>query len=136
MSPEEDRTHDAVDSEPKHYQLSYSGPGRCHSTNFSHRTTYPEVVGLIPESLPLLSLMASGTVVCLSLSFYRLQSTLAQIITVLTNITEQYSVLPSPPPLPKKAHKNNPQTTCQQQNPQQAQKRQNTPTNQQKTNPN
>ena len=26
MSPEEDRTHDAVDSEPKHYQLSYSGP--------------------------------------------------------------------------------------------------------------
>ena len=29
MSPEEDRTHDAVDSEPKHYQLSYSGPFRC-----------------------------------------------------------------------------------------------------------
>ena len=28
MSPEEDRTRDAVDSEPKHYQLSYSGP--CH----------------------------------------------------------------------------------------------------------
>ena len=26
MSPEEDRTRDAVDSEPKHYQLSYSGP--------------------------------------------------------------------------------------------------------------
>ena len=26
MSPEEDRTSDAVDSEPKHYQLSYSGP--------------------------------------------------------------------------------------------------------------
>ena len=26
MSPEEERTHDAVDSEPKHYQLSYSGP--------------------------------------------------------------------------------------------------------------
>ena len=26
MSPEEDRTLDAVDSEPKHYQLSYSGP--------------------------------------------------------------------------------------------------------------
>ena len=25
--PEEDRTRDAVDSEPKHYQLSYSGPG-------------------------------------------------------------------------------------------------------------
>ena len=25
-SPEEDRTRDAVDSEPKHYQLSYSGP--------------------------------------------------------------------------------------------------------------
>ena len=26
MSPEEDRTHNAVDSEPKHYQLSYSSP--------------------------------------------------------------------------------------------------------------
>ena len=26
MSPEKDRTRDAVDSEPKHYQLSYSGP--------------------------------------------------------------------------------------------------------------
>ena len=26
MSPEEHRTRDAVDSEPKHYQLSYSGP--------------------------------------------------------------------------------------------------------------
>ena len=31
MSPEEDRTRDAVDSKPKHYQLSYSGPypGLC-----------------------------------------------------------------------------------------------------------
>ena len=26
MSPVEDRTRNAVDSEPKHYQLSYSGP--------------------------------------------------------------------------------------------------------------
>ena len=26
MSQEEDRTRDTVDSEPKHYQLSYSGP--------------------------------------------------------------------------------------------------------------
>ena len=26
MSPEEDRTRDTVDSEPKHYQLSYSSP--------------------------------------------------------------------------------------------------------------
>ena len=26
MSPDEDWTRDAVDSEPKHYQLSYSGP--------------------------------------------------------------------------------------------------------------
>ena len=30
MSPEEDRTRDAVDSEPKHYQLSYSGPLLIH----------------------------------------------------------------------------------------------------------
>ena len=28
MSPEEDRTRDTVDSEPMHYQLSYSGPRR------------------------------------------------------------------------------------------------------------
>ena len=26
MSPEEDRTRNTVDSDPKHYQLSYSGP--------------------------------------------------------------------------------------------------------------
>ena len=31
MSPEEDRTRDAVDSELKHYQLSYSGPLRSLS---------------------------------------------------------------------------------------------------------
>ena len=31
MSPEEDRTRDAVDSEPKHYQLSYSSPLMFHS---------------------------------------------------------------------------------------------------------
>ena len=30
MSPEEDRTRDAVDSKPKHYQLNYSDP-RLHS---------------------------------------------------------------------------------------------------------
>ena len=32
MSPEEDRTRDAVDSEPKHYQLSYSGPPHGNET--------------------------------------------------------------------------------------------------------
>ena len=31
MSPEEDRTRDAMDSEPKHYQLSYSGPMKFHA---------------------------------------------------------------------------------------------------------
>ena len=30
MSPEEDRTRDIVDREPKHYQLSYSGPQSSH----------------------------------------------------------------------------------------------------------
>ena len=38
MSPEEDRTRDTVDSEPKHYQLSYSGPDvhvSCNSVNSS-----------------------------------------------------------------------------------------------------
>ena len=34
MSPEEDRTRDAVDSEPKHYQLSYSGPLTHHVVVF------------------------------------------------------------------------------------------------------
>ena len=40
MSPEEDRTRDAVDSEPKHYQLNYFGPkylfkGRHGSDQFT-----------------------------------------------------------------------------------------------------
>ena len=30
MTPEEDRTRDAVDSELKHYQLSYSGPNSVY----------------------------------------------------------------------------------------------------------
>ena len=33
MSPEEDRTRDAGDSEPKHYQLSYSGPRQLDCEN-------------------------------------------------------------------------------------------------------
>ena len=42
MSPEEDRTRDAVDSEPKHYQLSYSGPRRkkCRAPYSSPSTEY------------------------------------------------------------------------------------------------
>ena len=39
MSPEEDRTRDAVDSEPKHYQLSYSGPSSLFDAVFSRRAT-------------------------------------------------------------------------------------------------
>ena len=35
MSPEEDRTRDAVDSEPKHYQLSYSGPPVTYMTQLA-----------------------------------------------------------------------------------------------------
>ena len=31
ISPEEDRTRNTVDSEPKHYQLSYSGPAQLLS---------------------------------------------------------------------------------------------------------
>ena len=38
MSPEEDRTRDAVDSEPKHYQLSYSGPPHSVSTQWLSET--------------------------------------------------------------------------------------------------
>ena len=34
MSPEEDRTRDTVDSEPKHYQLSYSGPQPVYMTPY------------------------------------------------------------------------------------------------------
>ena len=32
MSPEEDRTRNAVDSEPQHYQLSYCGPQLLFNT--------------------------------------------------------------------------------------------------------
>ena len=35
MSPEEDRTHDTVDSEPKHYHLSYSSPQTVFDLNKS-----------------------------------------------------------------------------------------------------
>ena len=43
MSPEEDRTRDAVDSEPKHYQLSYSGPqlGQWTPSLFHGRVFWP-----------------------------------------------------------------------------------------------
>ena len=41
MSPEEDRTRNAVDSEPKHYQLSYSGPPKTFVTTLLHHTFYP-----------------------------------------------------------------------------------------------
>ena len=37
MSPVEDRTRDAVDSEPKHYQLSYSGPPPLWSETLNFR---------------------------------------------------------------------------------------------------
>ena len=42
MSPEEDRTRDAVDSEPKHYQLSYSGPlnWRINRNSFLAKQSY------------------------------------------------------------------------------------------------
>ena len=49
MSPEEDRTRDTVDSEPKHYQLSYSGPlsdplefGRCKGPTRKVKVTREE----------------------------------------------------------------------------------------------
>ena len=45
MSPEEDRTRDAVDSEPKHYQLSYSAP-RFHLT----RCMYPNLRSMFIKS--------------------------------------------------------------------------------------
>ena len=49
MSPEEDRTRDAVYSEPKHYQLSYSGlqsiisEGENCSNNFTCSHTEVDV---------------------------------------------------------------------------------------------
>ena len=39
ISPEEDQTGDAVDSEPKHYQLSYSGPVRWMKSSSSNKIT-------------------------------------------------------------------------------------------------
>ena len=40
MSPEEDRTRDAVDSEPKHYQLSYSGPREVQWNLYAQTSTH------------------------------------------------------------------------------------------------
>ena len=45
MSPEEDRTHDAVDSEPKHYQLSYSAPPPSHTHGDNAREVRERVGG-------------------------------------------------------------------------------------------
>ena len=54
MSPEEDRTRDAVDSEPKHYQLSYSGP-------FCFLIFYPiKVQGLHCQFSSLLQVLGEG----------------------------------------------------------------------------
>ena len=52
MSPEEDRTRDTVDIEPKHYQLSYSGPG-------------PVVKVCAPRAADLGSIPAFGVDLCL-----------------------------------------------------------------------
>ena len=41
MSPEEDRTRDAVDSKPKHYQLSYSGPPDCYYSSVDETSALP-----------------------------------------------------------------------------------------------
>ena len=45
MSPEEDRTRDTVDSEPMHYQLSYSSPPRglvcAHPSHGLKRSWHP-----------------------------------------------------------------------------------------------
>ena len=40
MSPEEDRTRDAVDSEPKHYQLSYSEKKKKKKKNYIYIYIY------------------------------------------------------------------------------------------------
>ena len=57
MSPEEDRTRDAVDSEPKHYQLSYSGPRKENiSEHLAFDTNMPSdmtwSVSLLDASTP------------------------------------------------------------------------------------
>ena len=46
MSPEEDRTRDTVDSEPKHYQLSYSGPRVIDSNGMRLLEIYWAIVGM------------------------------------------------------------------------------------------
>ena len=47
MSPEEDRTPDAVDSEPKHYQLSYSSPPK----HFLITTVPPQKAGRVKANM-------------------------------------------------------------------------------------
>ena len=50
MSPEEDWTRDAVDSEPKHYQLSYSGPLRLEVILLLSRLKTPPKLINLPAS--------------------------------------------------------------------------------------
>ena len=51
MSPEEDRTRDTVDSEPKHYQLSYSGP-RLSISSVSSRGDFSLGVNMGSDYIP------------------------------------------------------------------------------------
>ena len=40
VSPEEDQTRDAVDSESKHYQLSYSGPSSLYASAIANSSLH------------------------------------------------------------------------------------------------
>ena len=42
ISPEEDRTRNAVDSEPKHYHLSYSGPQTMQCLTTEHDRSWQD----------------------------------------------------------------------------------------------
>ena len=52
MSPEEDRTRDAVDSEPKHDQLSYSGPQLAFMKQVGAAILWCVIVVKVPQAWP------------------------------------------------------------------------------------
>ena len=52
VSPEEDRTRDAVDSKPMHYQLSYSGPRSVDDDHKQSPLEYQDQVSGMTTTIP------------------------------------------------------------------------------------
>ena len=81
MSPEEDRTRDTVDSEPKHYQLSYSGPNNCIER---HNLRFVTISSLCRKLSPARILKWPGRnhvqITCNTLSAYHVQPAVCHLV--------------------------------------------------------